>query len=160
MKGECLVECTRCGREISGYRADDEQLYPVRHGPRGSPCKGVRIPAFASNDARVLKRKFGYDHMVEMRAIEAQLSHLPEIERYFAAIKEYQRRHANDPTYRERIEAARARGEKWVSPAKTTTSRPSPPSLTADEIGYLLERLVGVNDPLGASAAAKLSAMR
>jgi hypothetical protein len=66
-----------------------------------------------------LHRKLGYDHMMEMRAIERELrlDGLDGTDLYFEAIRLYAKRHENDPSYRQRQEAARSRGEKWVGSA-------------------------------------------
>lgn len=55
-------------------------------------------------DNRPIHLKFGYDHMVEMTAIRTSLvgTGLTAIELHFAAIREYEKRHCNDPSYRER----------------------------------------------------------
>ncbi|WP_347837741.1 hypothetical protein [uncultured Planktomarina sp.] len=103
-------------------------------------------------------KKFGYAHAVEMDAIRAELiseGHKPGPFLQFAAIKVYQERHKNDPTYRERQEAARAKGEKWVSPAP----RPAPPSFNRDELELILARFSGSNSEAGASIASKAQAM-
>ncbi|WP_099863859.1 hypothetical protein [Pararhizobium haloflavum] len=51
------------------------------------------------------------------------------------------------------------RGWSKNAAAATEAAPGDRPSLTADEIAYLIERLAGVNDPIGASALAKLEAM-
>lgn len=68
---------------------------------------------------KLTHRKFGFDHVVEMREIESALrtTGLVGIALYFASVQEYSVRHANDPTYRQRQEMARARGERWVASA-------------------------------------------
>jgi len=53
-------------------------------------------------------------------------------------------------------------GVRGWSPQARPTAEPAPgdppPDLTRDEIAYLIDRLGGVNDPVGASALAKLRA--
>lgn len=65
-----------------------------------------------------LHRKLGYDHMLEMREIEAALraKGLSGTALHFAAVEEHERRHADDPTFRQMQDAARARGAGWVAP--------------------------------------------
>lgn len=58
-------------------------------------------------DGIPLERKLGYDHMIEMAEIRASLAGrgLSVAELHFAAVREYERRHAGGPTYRERQRA-------------------------------------------------------
>jgi hypothetical protein len=51
--------------------------------------------------------KFGYAHMVEMREIEDALrtSGLHGTELHFACVRQYEVRHKDDPTYRQRQQA-------------------------------------------------------
>lgn len=64
-----------------------------------------------------LHRKLGYDHMLEMREIESRLRKqgLFGVNLYFESVRAYDARHNADLTYRQRQDAAKARGEKWVS---------------------------------------------
>lgn len=98
-------------------------------------------------------RKFGYSHAVEMREIEAQLEAdgVPEVERYLKAVSIYMDRHKNDLTLRQRQELARQ--ERLANP-------PPRSRLNAEEIAYLIDRLAGVNDPIGQSARETLEAMK
>lgn len=79
--------------------------------------------------------KFGYAHMIEMREIEATLraGGLAGADLYFASIREYQKRHANDPTFRERQQA-------WLA----TSSTPAPPDLLRQALEQIRD---GHNDP-------------
>lgn len=55
-----------------------------------------------------LNRKLGYDHMLEMRVIENELRASGITERiflHFEAVRRYEEKHRNDPSYRERNEA-------------------------------------------------------
>jgi len=51
-----------------------------------------------------LHRKFGYDHMLEMREIEERLraNGVTGVALHFAAVAQYEKAHADDPTYRQR----------------------------------------------------------
>lgn len=92
--------------------------------------------------------KLGYDHMIEMREIEAGLraEGLTGIALHFKAIRQYETRHAGDPSYRQRQDAARARGEAWVLGA-------SPPSSENDILIAALEAIRdGHNDPRALAA--------
>lgn len=86
--------------------------------------------------------KFGYAHMMEMREIEDVLraTGVCGVELYFASIRQYETRHRNDPTFRQRQEAARARGEKWVA----TPSTESPLDLIRQALEQIRD---GHNDP-------------
>lgn len=86
--------------------------------------------------------KFGYSHMMEMREIEATMRRrgLSGAALHFACVTQYEENHKNDPTFRQRQDAARARGERWVS----TPSVSSP----ADLLRQALEEIRdGHNDP-------------
>jgi hypothetical protein len=74
----------------------------------------------------------------------------------FEVYKRYIERHRHDLTYGQRQDLAAWLGLKWVAPRYLKEPRPA---LTPEEIAYLVERLEGVNDPVGASALAKLRAM-
>lgn len=56
--------------------------------------------------------KFGYDHMVEMAQIRAELAAqgVTGTKLHFAAISQYEKRHTNDPTYAERCAVRRNAG--------------------------------------------------
>lgn len=87
-------------------------------------------------DGMPLHRKFGYDHMVEMAAIRAELAGygMTSTELHFAAVQTYEDRHSNDPSYRERCDARLA---------LPTSARPDP-------FREALERIRdGHNDPRG-----------
>lgn len=62
-------------------------------------------------------RKLGYDHMLEMRGIEAQLraDGVTGVALHFAAVAQYERAHQHDPNFRQRQAAAKAIGAAWVS---------------------------------------------
>ncbi|RVC71319.1 hypothetical protein EN759_00450 [Mesorhizobium sp. M00.F.Ca.ET.038.03.1.1] len=98
-------------------------------------------------------RKFGYEHRLECDAIRARLiaeGMAPgSIELHFAVVRAYEDAHKNDPTFRERQAAWRE---------KNTTELIN--LLSVEEIDYLVERLSGVNDPIGTEALRKLITMR
>lgn len=100
-------------------------------------------------------RKFGYAHMVEMEEIKASLAGrgLDPVALHFEAIRVYEDRHKNDETHRQRSERLR---REWAAKRE---ARPRD-KLTAEEIAYLIDRLDGVNDPVGQSAKAALEAMQ
>jgi hypothetical protein len=56
-----------------------------------------------------LHQKFGYSHMIEMRAIEDRLraNGITGVALHFAAVAEYEAAHKNDPIYSERKIAAK-----------------------------------------------------
>lgn len=58
-----------------------------------------------------------------------------------------ERIHKHRPTYRQRQEAARARGEKWVSPPPG----PPPVRFTDEELERIAEHFERANDPLAQS---------
>jgi hypothetical protein len=79
--------------------------------------------------------KFGYAHMIEAREIERELraTGLSGADLYFATSRQYEARHKNDPSYRERV-------QKWLA----TSSTPKP----VDLIRRALEQIRdGHNDP-------------
>lgn len=104
-------------------------------------------------------RPFGAETLDAKRAIERKLiadgavPGSPEL--HFSIEHAWVEQNKGKPNFRERQEAARARGEKWVSPL------PGPPmtrlALTDEEAAYLREKLAGVNDPVGAAVLAKIS---
>lgn len=107
-------------------------------------------------------RKFGYEYNREMDEIEAELIakgyDKGSIELTFAARKVYAERHKNDLTYRQRQELARQTGEKWVTPAPSTTPVNSNSiKFTDEEIEYLKEKLAGANYPTALDILDKLS---
>lgn len=84
--------------------------------------------------------KLGYDHMVEMHGIEDALraDGVTGVQLHFAAIRTYEALHKNDPSYRERQDAAR--GERWVGSASILSP--------ADLMWKALEEIRdGHNDP-------------
>lgn len=74
----------------------------------------------------------------------------------FAVTEVYEAACKGALSMRERQERDRADGAPWIA----APARPAPPELTPEELAYLVERLAGVNDPVGAGALAKLEAMR
>ncbi len=147
-------ECGRCGKMVRLTLEAHPRLQ--RHRFAGAECSGsYQLPVDPET-------KFGAQHTREMReiteAICAERGLDPLVfnaEVFFEASRQYRERHKNDPTYRQRQEAAKARGEKWVAPAAS----PADKRLNRAELAYLIERLAGVNDPLGAAALAKLRDM-
>lgn len=95
------------------------------------------------------RHKLGYAAAEERAAIERQLlsegypPNSPEL--HFAVVRKYEQNHAYDLTYDQRT-------RQWLA------NQPIAPSaeLTEVEIDYLLERLEGVNDPLGQAVVEKL----
>jgi hypothetical protein len=63
-----------------------------------------------------LQRKLGYDYLVEMAKIRAELCNakpdITGIELHFEAVRTYENRHVNDPSYRERQ-------QRWLVQATT-----------------------------------------
>lgn len=96
--------------------------------------------------------KFGYGHMVEMAEIKASLADrdLSTAELHFEAIRIYEDRHKDDLTYRQR--QIKRRAELAANP-------PPRRYLNAEEVAYLIDRLGGVNDPVGQSAREVLERM-
>lgn len=98
-------------------------------------------------------RKFGYQHRLECDAHRARLiaegMEPGSIELHFAVVHAYEASHKNDPTFSERQAAWRE---------KNTTQLIN--LLSVEEIDYLVERLSGVNDPIGTEALRKLITMR
>ena len=92
--------------------------------------------------------KFGYAHMIEMREIESALrtTGLTGAELYFASVKQYETRHKDDPTYRERH-------QKWLA----TSSTPSPPDLLRQALEQIRD---GHNDPRALAREALAAAQR
>lgn len=89
-----------------------------------------------------IQHKFGYEHMVEMQQIEDEhrVAGLSGMELFFASIRTYEGRHKSDPTFKQKQQAARARGEDWIG-------TPSIPS-TTDLLRQALEEIRdGHNDP-------------
>lgn len=102
------------------------------------------------------RKPFGSAHMVEMREIEASLADrgLSPMELHFEAIQLYELAHKDDLTYRQKS----IRRRKAL--AEFAAANPAPRSrLNAEEIAYLIDRLSGVNDPIGASAREVLERM-
>jgi hypothetical protein len=109
-------------------------------------------------DPTPVHRKLGYDYANERARIRAHLirrGHDPKALAFEFRITRIQERiHKYKPTLRQRQEAARARGEKWV-----TSGKPPLPGLTTEEWQYLAEHFEGANHPLAQSIQAK-AAMR
>lgn len=80
-------------------------------------------------------RKFGYAHMIEMREIERDLksSGLDGADLYFASVKQYEKRHKDDPSFRET-------SAKWLA----TQSTPAPTDLLRQALEQIRD---GHNDP-------------
>jgi hypothetical protein len=104
--------------------------------------------------------KLGYQHNAERQRIREHLirrGHNPgDLAFEFRITRIQERIHRYKPTFRQRQEAARARGEAWVASDKPPL--PSP-SLTLEEWQYLAEHFEGANHPLAQSIQAK-AAMR
>jgi hypothetical protein len=86
--------------------------------------------------------------MIETDAIRKRLiseGTTDPFELHFAVVSAYDEAHKNDPTYRERSE--------------TFSAKTKHTGLSNEEISYLIDRLEGVNDPLGQSALVKLKGM-
>ncbi|MCR6673254.1 hypothetical protein [Devosia ginsengisoli] len=152
------VMCRVCGKIVNGRvpaGGDGSALFPWRHrasGKFGPVCDGSYTEAVGEGIFDEPRLKFGYAHAVEMRAIEATLDPgLDPTAKRFAAIHAYEERHKDDLTLRQ-AQAKRA-AERKASP-------PSRSWLNAEEIAYLIERLAGVNDPMGLSARSTLRAMQ
>ena len=106
-------------------------------------------------------KPFGWAFNMERRAIRDHLRRkgLYAADGYdargeFYLIKMQMRLHKNKPTGRQRQEAARARGENWVSPAPGPADVP----FTRAELERMVEHFAGSNDELGALIAAKAAA--
>lgn len=93
-------------------------------------------------------RKFGYAHMREMREIEDGLrsSGIVGAELYFASVKQYETRHRNDPTYRERH-------QQWLA----TSATASPTDLLRQALEQIRD---GHNDPRTVAREALIAATR
>lgn len=96
-------------------------------------------------DDRPVRLKFGYDHMIETREIEAglRMQGITGTALHFAVISEMEVRHKDDLPYRERQRLARLNGETWAGggPALPTD---------ADILRAALEAIRdGHNDPSG-----------
>lgn len=149
-KGECNV----CSKIVT-LKETPGGLVLRKHKFAGLDCSGSNKPQ------KDFTKKFGYAYAMEIQRIEHNLRLERGIadtgfnsEIHFDAIKVYQENHKNDPSYRERQEAARNRGEKWVTPIESKTT--SNFSLEKEEIEYLLEKLAGVNNPIGLQILSKL----
>lgn len=81
--------------------------------------------------------KFGYSHMIEMREIEKTMrarTDLTGADLYFACVDQYEKRHAGDPTYKERQ-------QQWLS---KHTTMPTNFSLMKEALEQIRD---GHNDP-------------
>lgn len=109
-------------------------------------------------DQTPLHRKLGYEHAVERARIREHLIRRgwsPSDLAFEFRITRIQERIAKyKPTFRQRQEAARARGEKWV-----TSDKPPLPGLTVEEWKFLADHFEGANHPLAQSIQSK-AAMR
>ena len=137
-------ECPRCGKMV-GLTLDFPRRLR-RHRFAGDVCRGTMETLVDP------ETKFGAVYNREMRQhterISAERGLDPNVfnaEVFFAASAAYRDAHANDPTLRQRQEAARAQ----------QAPRPSR-ALTTEERAYLLELLRRQNDPLAASIVGKL----
>lgn len=70
----------------------------------------------------------------------------------FAVERAYEEEMRHQLTYQQRQDLARWLGLKWVARRTTETTE-----LTDEELAYLIERLAGVNDPVGQSTLAKVT---
>lgn len=97
--------------------------------------------------------RFGYKYNQECAAIRAELIaegfDENDLGFSFKVSKRYMENHANDLTFKERQKI-------WL--AEQAAKHPSKPMLefTDEELAYLLERLAGVNDPIGMDILDKL----
>lgn len=100
-------------------------------------------------------KSFGEETNEEKAAIRERLAAegLTGADLFFAVERAFEAAHRDDPTMRERQE---------YRAFKRSMETPRPPRarLTQTEIEYLIDRLQGVNDPLGIRALAVLQAMR
>lgn len=93
-------------------------------------------------------KPFGWAHNRERDEIEAHLISRGwdrnDFAFYFRVTRIQERLRRDQPTYRERQDAARARGERWVSPP------PGPPPVifTPEELAHIADHFAGANDPL------------
>jgi len=93
--------------------------------------------------------KFGYEAAKERAAIQTELEEqgLTGTDLHFAVVREYERRHADDPSYKET-------SERILAEAKARSG--SDTGLTREEAEHLLELLGGANHPLSQSIAGKM----
>lgn len=79
--------------------------------------------------------KFGYQHMLEMGRIDAEMRNkgLVGAELHFACVKQYEVNHKDDPSYRQRQ-------KKWLA----TASAPAPTDLLRQALEQIRD---GHNDP-------------
>lgn len=104
------------------------------------------------------RTRFGYEYNQEMerhaRQVSAEMGVDPErfnAEVFFEASKRIDREHLGKPRFRER--------QEWYN-FRDSMRAPKPrPSLTAEEIAYLIDRLHGINDPVGVRLRGKLERM-
>lgn len=104
-----------------------------------------------------MTRPFGWETLAEKDAIRAKLiaeghpDKHPDL--YFAVERAFVASHADDPTMRERAE--------WHAFNRAMKApRPKRRYFTEAELDYLLERLEGVNDPLGIRCVDVLTNLR
>lgn len=85
------------------------------------------------------RRKFGFDAMIEKMRIRKDLEEKGKsgMQLFFEVERIYNENHKNDPSFRERQAGAKP------------TQAPIGVWLTRDEAEYLINRLAGVNDPVG-----------
>lgn len=106
--------------------------------------------------------KFGYKTMLEKEAIRERLiseGYDPKDPRLiFAVSKAYHEAHKDDLTFSQKQDLARWKGERWVAPhSSNVTSRLV---FSDEEQDYLIEKLFGVNDPIGQMIIEKLKKAR
>jgi hypothetical protein len=105
-------------------------------------------------DTTPIHRKLGYEHAVERQRIRAHLirrGHDPHALAFEFRVTRIQDRIAKyKPTFRQRQDAARERGEKWVATHPVTR-----PTFDRDELLFLIEHFEGANHPLAQSVYTK-----
>lgn len=97
--------------------------------------------------------KFGYAANREQAAIRDRLraEGVDGMALHFAVAREYERTHANDPTFRERSAAFAARCRELYPPAIGVT-------FGEEELAHIIEHFQGANDATAISIAAKAAA--
>jgi hypothetical protein len=112
------------------------------------------MPRRAVQDEVPLHRKLGFAHHEQRARIREHLIRRgwspSDIAFEFRVTRIQDRIAKYKPTFRQRQEAARANGEKWVP-----SDKPPLPDLTTEEWQYLAEQLAGANHPLAQSIQAK-----
>lgn len=128
-------------------------------GAVGADTRALRVSSWLGRGYEsVPGRPFGWAFNRERQEIEAHLVargwRREDLRFHFRVTAIQQRIHKYAPTFRQRQEAARERGEAWVAPAPVPRV-----DFLPEELERIAERFAMANDEIGIAIAAKARAL-